>query len=43
VSALGLSSSAHARDMLQRLTRENDGVVSPAAGRLLHPESRQAG
>jgi HEAT repeat protein len=43
VSALGLSSSAHARDMLQRLTRENDGVVSPAAGRLLHPQSRQAG
>jgi HEAT repeat protein len=43
VSALGLSSSTHARDTLQRLTRENDGVVSPAAGRLLHPESRQAG
>jgi HEAT repeat protein len=43
VSALGLSSTAYARDMLQRLTRENDGVVSPAAGRLLHPESRQAG
>jgi HEAT repeat protein len=43
VSALGLSSSAHARDMLQRLTRENDGVISPAAGRLLQPEKRQAG
>jgi HEAT repeat protein len=43
VSALGLSSTAHARDMLQRLTRENDGVVSPAAGRLLQPETRQAG
>lgn len=43
VSALALSSSAHARDMLQRLTRENDGVISPAAGRLLHPEKRQAG
>jgi HEAT repeat protein len=43
VSALGLSSSAHAREMLLRLTRENDGIVSPAAGRLLHPQSRQAG
>jgi HEAT repeat protein len=43
VSALGLSSSSHARDMLQRLTRENDGVISPAAGRLLQPEKRQAG
>ncbi len=43
VSALGLSSSAHARDMLQRLTRENDGVISPAAGRLLQPERRHAG
>jgi hypothetical protein len=42
VSALGLSSSSHARDMLQRLTRENDGVISPAAGRLLQPEKRQA-
>jgi HEAT repeats len=45
VSALGLSSSTHARDTLQRLTRENDGVISLAAGRLLHPqpEKRQAG
>jgi HEAT repeat protein len=43
VSALGLSTSAHARDMLQRLTRENDGVISPAASRLLQPEKRQAG
>jgi HEAT repeat protein len=43
VAALGLADTAHGRTTLKRLARENEGVVSYAADRMLQAEGRRAG
>jgi HEAT repeat protein len=43
VAALGLSDTAHSHMTLERLARENEGVVSYAADRVLHAEGLRAG
>jgi HEAT repeat protein len=43
VAALGLADTAYSHMTLERLARENEGVVSYAAGRVLHAEGARAG
>lgn len=43
VAALGLADTAHSHLTLERLARENEGVVSYAADRVLHAEGLRAG
>ena len=43
VAALGLADTAHSHMTLERLARENEGVVSYAADRVLHAEGLRAG
>ena len=43
VAALGLAGSTHGHTTLERLSRENEGVVSYAADRVLHAEGLRVG
>ncbi len=43
VTALGLAGGAHGHSALERLSRENEGVVSYAADRVLQAEALRAG
>jgi hypothetical protein len=43
VAALGLAATTHSHMTLERLARENEGVVSYAADRVLHAEGLRAG